>query len=98
MIALRVAVVALLLIAIVAVAVGWPLGPWINGAAGWAESHQEAAGAVFVALYVVAAVVFVPGSILTLAAGYLFGLPLGVALTSVGSVLGAAAAFAVGRF
>ncbi len=39
-----------------------------------------------------------PGSILTLAAGYLFGLPLGVALTSAGSVLGAAAAFVVGRY
>jgi uncharacterized membrane protein YdjX (TVP38/TMEM64 family) len=43
-------------------------------------------------------VLAVPGSILTLAAGYLFGLPLGVALTSTGSVLGAVAAFVVGRF
>ncbi len=98
MIALRAAVVALLLAAIVAVAVGWPLGSWITGAAAWAERHREAAGALFVAVYVLAAVLVVPGSILTLAAGYLFGLPLGVALTSAGSVLGAAAAFVVGRF
>ena len=98
MIALRVAVVALLLAAVVAVAVGWPLGPWITGAAAWAEGHREAAGALFVAVYVLAAVLVVPGSILTLAAGYLFGVPLGVALTSAGSVLGAAAAFVVGRF
>ncbi len=53
---------------------------------------------LFVAVYVLAAVLVVPGSILTLAAGFLFGLPLGVALTSAGSVLGAAAAFALGRF
>lgn len=98
MIALRAAVVALLLAAIVAVAVGWPVGSWIIGAAAWAQSHRAAASTLFVAVYVLAAVLVVPGSILTLAAGYLFGLPLGVALTSAGSVLGAAAAFIVGRF
>ena len=98
MIALRAAVVALLLAAIVAVAVGWPLGSWIIGTTAWAQRHREAAGTLFVAVYVLAAVLVVPGSILTLAAGYLFGLPLGVALTSAGSVLGAAAAFVVGRF
>jgi rSAM/selenodomain-associated transferase 2 len=98
MTALRVAVAVLLLAAIVAVAVGLPLASWIGGAAAWVEPHREAAGAVFVAAYVLAAVLLVPGSILTLAAGFLFGLPLGVALTSVGSVLGAAAAFVVGRF
>ena len=98
MIALRVAVVALLLAAIVAVAIGLPVASWITGAAAWAEPHRDVAGAMFVAVYVLAAVLVVPGSILTLAAGYLFGLPLGVALTSAGSVLGAAAAFVVGRF
>jgi len=98
MTALRVAVAALLLTAIVAGFVGWPLGSWIAGAATWAQRHREAASALFVAVYVLAAVLAVPGSILTLAAGYLFGLPLGVALTLAGSVLGAAAAFVVGRF
>src|SRR5882672_3928609 len=98
MTALRVAVAALLLTAIVAGFVGWPLGSWIAGAATWAQRHREAASALFVAVYVLAAVLAVPGSILTLAAGYLFGLPLGVALTSAGSVLGAAAAFVVGRY
>jgi uncharacterized membrane protein YdjX (TVP38/TMEM64 family) len=98
MTALRLAVIALLLAVIVAVAVGWPLGSGIAGVATWASGHRPAAGALFVAAYVLAAVLVVPGSILTLAAGYLFGLPLGVALTSLGSVLGAAAAFVVGRF
>ncbi len=98
MIALRVGALALLLAAIVAIAVGLPLGSWIVGAATWVERHRAAAGALFVAAYVLAAVLAMPGSILTLAAGYLFGLPVGVALTSAGSVLGAAAAFVVGRF
>ncbi|HZF31396.1 MAG TPA: VTT domain-containing protein [Gammaproteobacteria bacterium] len=94
----RAIVAVLLLAAVVAVAAGWPVGFWIAGAAAWAQLHPLAAGALFVAVYVLAAVLVVPGSILTLASGYLFGLPLGVALTSAGSLLGAAAAFLVGRF
>ncbi len=90
--------VALLVAAIVAVAVGWPLDAWLEGVAAWTATHAVGAGVVFVALYIVAAVFVVPCAILTLAAGFLFGVPLGVALTSLGSVLGAAAACAVGRF
>jgi uncharacterized membrane protein YdjX (TVP38/TMEM64 family) len=47
---------------------------------------------------VVATVLALPGSVLTLAAGFVFGLPLGVALTSVASVSGATCAFLVGRY
>ncbi|NQT11967.1 MAG: TVP38/TMEM64 family protein [Planctomycetes bacterium] len=47
--------------------------------------------------YVVACVLFVPGSVLTLAAGFLFGVVRGTIAVSVGSVLGATAAFLVGR-
>ena len=39
-----------------------------------------------------------PGSILTLAAGYIFGLSVGYAVVAVGSVVGASCAFLVGRF
>lgn len=96
--ALRVTVAAVLLAAIVAVAIGLPFASWITDAMVWSGQHREVAGALFIGAYVLAALLAVPGSILTLAAGYLFGLPLGVALTSAGSVLGAAAAFVVGRF
>ena len=99
MTARRVVMVAVLLAALVTAAVvGLPLASWIACAAAWAQRHREAAAALFVVIYVIAAVVLAPCAILTLAAGFLFGLPLGVAFTSVGSVLGAAAAFFVGRF
>jgi uncharacterized membrane protein YdjX (TVP38/TMEM64 family) len=85
-----------LLVTVVAVA-RLPLAAWSVDAAAWAELHRAAAGALFVAGYVLAAVLLVPGAILMLAAGFVFGLPLGVALSSAGSVLGAAAAFVAGR-
>jgi uncharacterized membrane protein YdjX (TVP38/TMEM64 family) len=48
-------------------------------------------------IYVVAAVFFVPGSLLTLGAGFLFGVFWGTISVSVGSTLGACAAFLLGR-
>ena len=53
---------------------------------------------VFVLGYVAAAVLFVPGSLLTLAAGALFGLGRGVLYVMAGATLGATAAFLVSRY
>jgi uncharacterized membrane protein YdjX (TVP38/TMEM64 family) len=53
---------------------------------------------VFVFGYALAAVAFVPGSLLTLAAGAIFGLGPGVVLVFLGATLGAAAAFLVARY
>lgn len=53
---------------------------------------------LFIAIYVVAAVGFIPGSALTLGAGAVFGLVWGSVYVSIGSTLGATAAFLVGRY
>jgi len=63
---------------------------WIRGA-GWAG------GAVFVLAYVLATVLFLPGSILTLGAGFAYGVGLGTALVVVAANLGAIVAFVLGR-
>lgn len=55
------------------------------------------APAAFVLLYVLACVLFLPGAILTIGAGALFGLLWGAVYVSIGSVLGATAAFLVAR-
>ena len=52
----------------------------------------------FVAGYALATVAFVPGSLLTLAAGAIFGLVKGTALVFVAATLGASVAFLVARY
>src|SRR3989454_2288820 len=52
---------------------------------------------IFAGLYVVATVLFVPGSVLTLGAGAVFGVVLGSVCVSISATLGATAAFVVGR-
>ena len=53
---------------------------------------------VFVLAYVTATVLLVPASLLTVAAGALFGPALGTAVVSLASTTGAACAFLVGRY
>jgi len=63
----------------------------------WARGLGYWGPAVVAAFYVLAAVLFLPGSILTIGAGFVFKLWLGVVTVSVGATLGACAAFWVGR-
>lgn len=53
---------------------------------------------VFAVVYVVAAVLFVPGSALTVASGAVFGLWWGVATVSVASTMAAAVSFLIARY
>ncbi|MCP2731907.1 TVP38/TMEM64 family protein [Limnofasciculus baicalensis] len=58
-----------------------------------------AVGAIaFIALYIIATVAFLPGSIVTLGAGVVFGVILGSLYVLIGATLGATAAFLVGRY
>ncbi len=75
-----------------------PAREWLIQSTDWAQAHPRIAWASFILAYVLAAVFMVPGSVLTLAAGVLFGVALGVALVSLAATLGACCAFLVGRF
>jgi uncharacterized membrane protein YdjX (TVP38/TMEM64 family) len=86
-----------LLAAFAAALVALPVREWLTAALRWTADHREVAWLIYIALYVVASVCLLPGLILTIAAGVLFGLGAGTALASAGSVLGAVAAFFVGR-
>lgn len=53
---------------------------------------------IFVAIYIVATVFLIPGSVLTLGAGAVFGVGKGSVVVSIAATLGATAAFLVGRY
>ncbi len=64
---------------------------WVKGLGVWGP-------VAFIAGYVVAAVMFIPGSLLTLAGGAIFGLTKGVMIVFLAAVLGSSAAFLVSRY
>jgi uncharacterized membrane protein YdjX (TVP38/TMEM64 family) len=63
----------------------------------WIRSAGLLGAALVVLAYIPAAILFVPASVLTLGAGFVFGVVKGAAIVSVGSTAGAAAAFLVSR-
>lgn len=70
----------------------------LNGLLTWIEGLGPAGPLVFIGVYILASVLFIPGSILTLGAGALYGVGWGTVYVSVGSTLGATAAFLIGRY
>ena len=65
---------------------------------GWISGLGPTAPLVFVPSYVAACVLFIPGSILTLSAGFLFGVVRGSIYVSIAATLGATLAFLIGRY
>lgn len=64
----------------------------------WVQSLGPWGPALFLLIYVAACVLGLPGSILTLGAGAIFGVLKGSVLVSVSATLGATAAFLIGRY
>ncbi|MCH7486694.1 MAG: TVP38/TMEM64 family protein [Proteobacteria bacterium] len=64
----------------------------------WVHSFGILAPAVFVALYAVGTVLFLPGSIITLAGGALFGPVWGSVVNLLGATIGATLAFLAARY
>jgi len=67
------------------------LEAWVRDAGAWAPL-------LFMAVYAVGAVLFLPGSVLTLAGGALFGPVLGTLYNLTGATIGATLAFLVARY
>ena len=63
----------------------------------WVDAAGVAGPIVFVLIYAVATVLFLPGSVLTLAGGALFGPVLGTFLNLTGATIGATLAFIIAR-
>ncbi len=89
---------ALVLVVLVAAAFVLPIVEWLTAFFSWVQANLTIAWAVFIIFYVFAVVLMLPGSLLTLGAGYLFGLGYGFVIVSFASTVGATCAFLVGRF
>jgi len=76
---------------------GRQVGAYVPQFALWVNSLGVWGPVVFIVGYAVAAVAFVPGSLLTLAAGAIFGLSTGSLYVFIAAVLGSSAAFLVSR-
>jgi uncharacterized membrane protein YdjX (TVP38/TMEM64 family) len=75
-----------------------PVQQWLLSFNDWV-GHMGAVGVfVFILVYAVATVLMAPGSILTIGAGFAFGLWKGFLAVSAGATLGASLAFLVARF
>ena len=94
--AARIAVLILLAIGITAA--WWWRAALDPAAMGTAIAEWPAAPLLFLGVHVVASLLFVPRTVLAIAAGLLFGMGWGVLWATIGSVLGALAGFCVARY
>jgi len=71
---------------------------FLEAAKEFIASAGDAGPAYFVLAYIIATVALLPASVLTLAAGYLYGPAYGTAIVSLASTSAAAAAFLISRY
>ena len=93
----RIVLIAVALVGLAVAAALLPLAEWITVLAERARNTGATGAAVFFAADVISTVAVLPGSILTLAAGFAFGPVWGLAIASPASVAGATCAFLLGR-
>jgi uncharacterized membrane protein YdjX (TVP38/TMEM64 family) len=75
-----------------------PVARWLTEFNQWV-AHLGIWGVVlFIAVYILATVLFFPASVLTIGAGFVFGVLLGTVTVSIASTTGAALAFLIARY
>ncbi|HEV8608936.1 MAG TPA: TVP38/TMEM64 family protein [Thermoanaerobaculia bacterium] len=89
--------VGLLLAGVIAASRFLPVGEWVRAFSDWAAGFGLAGKALYALVYAVATVLLFPASLLTIAAGFAFGLGWGIAIVWVGATAGAALAFLIAR-
>jgi uncharacterized membrane protein YdjX (TVP38/TMEM64 family) len=99
---LKLLAIAFLVVALIITAKYFNLQTSLNNllqtALQWIESLGVWGPVMFIMIYILATVLFVPGSLLTLGAGAIFGALWGSVFVSIAATLGATAAFLVGRY
>lgn len=92
------ALIAIAVIALVVAVRMLPIADWLEVFNGWVAELGVLGMVLFALVYAIATVLMIPGSLLTLAGGAVFGLVPGFVTILHGATLGAALAFLVSRF
>ena len=94
----RLVVLILIVIALFLAMRFLPVQQWLRSFSDWVGEMGAAGILIFIVVYALATVLMAPGSILTIGAGFAFGLWKGFLAVSAGATLGASLAFLVARF
>lgn len=87
-----------LVAAVLAIVTALPLGPVMSALKEWIATLGVWGPLAFAAIYVVAALLLIPGTVLTLAAGAVFGLLVGFLTVSLAATTTAACGFLIARY
>ena len=94
----RLAVLTVIVVALFLAMRFLPVGEWLTSFNNWVGQMGAVGIFIFILVYAAATVLLAPGSILTIGAGFAFGLWEGFLVVSAGATLGATLAFLVARF
>ena len=88
---------AIIIVGVITGTIFLPVKDWLIRGLEWTQELGVWGPVFVIAFYIMACVLLLPGSILTLGAGFIFKVVRGSITVSIGSTLGACAAFLVGR-
>lgn len=94
---IKLVMLCMIIVGIIAAAALLPVEDWLIKTLQWTQGLGVWGPVFVVAFYIIACILFLPGSVLTLGTGFIFQLLVGTIIVSIGSTLGACAAFLVGR-
>lgn len=75
-----------------------PVKDWVKAFSDWVQTLGALGVVLFIAVYALATVLFLPGWIFTVAAGLIYGVVGGTAVALAGAIIGATLAFLCGRY
>ena len=77
---------------------GLPIREMAESMFSWIQENPNVSWLVFLGLYILATVLLLPGSVLTIGGGWIFGFVEGLVVVSLSSTLAASCSFLIGRY
>ena len=94
----RIFIFALAAALLVLAGLGLPIREMAQSIFGWIQENPNVSWLVFLGVYILATVLLLPGSLLTIGGGWLFGFVEGLVVVSLSSTLAASCSFLIGRY